>query len=114
MNRSIQRKNLLSFVSGVLLTSNTITGCLPVKTDSKLQSNESSKHIVTQCLAPQGNGGNWAATIGWMSEQIQFRINSLKTPKESTLLNLHCISGGSSGSVSTALLMTIMRQIRIY
>lgn len=102
------RKNLLSFISGVILTSNTITGCLPVKTDSTLQSNDSSKHIVTQCLAPQGNGGNWAATIGWMSEQIQFRINSLKSPKESTVLNLHCISGGSSGSVSTALLMTIM------
>lgn len=67
--------------------------------------------VFAQCFAPQGNGGNWAATLSWVSEQINVRVQeaiSLSQQGKRVGLYLGCMTGGSSGSVTTAVLSSIL------
>jgi hypothetical protein len=67
--------------------------------------------VFAQCFAPQGNGGNWAATLSWVSEQINVRVqeaNSLSQQGKRVGLYLGCMTGGSSGSVTTAVLSSVL------
>jgi hypothetical protein len=102
------RKNII-----ISLFACNLSSCIPVQETASTKSVESSNQI-SQCLAPQGNGGNWAATIGWMSEQLQYRINTISTPRNDTTVFLNCITGGSSGAVSTALVMTILSNQNLF
>lgn len=54
--------------------------------------------VVIQCLAPQGNGGNWASTLGWISELWMIRANQAEKSGNAGVY-LGCITGGSSGSI---------------
>jgi hypothetical protein len=67
--------------------------------------------IFAQCFAPQGNGGNWAATLAWVSETINLRILEADHERKNGKrvgLYLGCMTGGSSGSVVTATLSAIL------
>ena len=67
--------------------------------------------VFAECFAPQGNGGNWAATLSWVSEQINVRVQeaiSLSQQGKRVGLYLGCMTGGSSGSVTTAVLSSIL------
>jgi hypothetical protein len=54
-----------------------MAACKAFKPDSDTQSTAgktAGKPIaIVQCSIPQGNGGNWAATLGWISEQMIVR-----------------------------------------
>ncbi len=54
--------------------------------------------VLIQCLAPQGNGGNWASTLGWVSELWMIRAGQAEK-SGNTGVYLGCITGGSSGSI---------------
>ncbi|MEN9809344.1 MAG: hypothetical protein RLZZ488_911 [Pseudomonadota bacterium] len=67
--------------------------------------------VFAQCLAPQGNGGNYAATLTWVGEQIHVRIaeaKSLAQKGKRVGIYAGCMLGGSSGSVTTAVLSAIL------
>lgn len=67
--------------------------------------------ILAHCFAPQGNGGNWASTLGWMSEEIHLRIleaEALQKSGKSVAIHLGCMVGGSSGSVAAATLSAVL------
>ena len=67
--------------------------------------------VFAQCFAPQGNGGNWAATLGWLSETIHLRLLEADImAKQGKKVGLHfgCMVGGSSGSVATSVLSAIL------
>lgn len=77
--------------------------------------------VVIQCLAPQGNGGNWASTLGWVSEQWLQRAEAVAESevrsgfaKDSSWLYLACASGGSSGSGVTAVVMSVLQNEALF
>ena len=53
--------------------------------------------IIVQCNAPQGNGGNWASFLGWLSEQWRVRARDARSLEKSSgsaiKLDLRCMSG---------------------
>jgi hypothetical protein len=66
---------------------------------------------IVQCSIPQGNGGNWAATLGWISEQMMIRAEQaeqLTKSGRSVGIYLGCMLGGSSGSVVTNVVMRLL------
>ncbi len=85
--------------------------------DSKLSSNHQYYDvIISQCAVPQGNGGNWGATFGWLSETILKRYEeaiALQNQGKRVGLFLNCMAGGSSGSVATNVLMNILHNPHI-
>lgn len=67
--------------------------------------------VIAQCSIPQGNGGNWAATLGWVSEQMMVRAehaDRLSKDGRAVGIYLGCMAGGSSGSVVTNVVMRIL------
>jgi hypothetical protein len=66
---------------------------------------------LAHCFAPQGNGGNWASLLGWISEEINLRVSEgkrLEREGKSVGIFLGCYTGGSSGSVAGAVLSSIL------
>jgi hypothetical protein len=67
--------------------------------------------LLAHCFAPQGNGGNWASLLGWISEEINLRVSEgkrLEREGKSVGIFLGCYTGGSSGSVAGAVLSSIL------
>lgn len=96
---------LITATSAIFFT----TGCkskLPAGDFSTTLSSSGGEAVI-QCLTPEGNGGNWPATIGWMSEQLNQRALEFQN-QPSTKFYLQCMIGGSSGSASTALYMNVL------
>lgn len=84
--------------------------------ENLLNSNGSYARVVSQCMVTQGNGGNWPATIGWMSEQINQRILEAekKGLENETGFFLGCMAGGSSGSVATNVYMSLLSNKHLF
>jgi hypothetical protein len=85
------------------------------KTSEDSQTNAGSTNgkpvAIVQCSIPQGNGGNWAATLGWISEQMMIRAEQaeqLTKSGRSVGIYLGCMLGGSSGSVVTNVVMRLL------
>ncbi|MBM3382673.1 MAG: hypothetical protein FJY29_09570 [Betaproteobacteria bacterium] len=97
----------------IFMASISLTACKR-NTDAQpnVQSNTKSYDVVfAQCLAPQGNGGNYAATLTWVGEQIHVRIaeaKSLAQKGKRVGIYVGCMLGGSSGSVTAAVLSAIL------
>ena len=96
-----------------------LSGCKvksqPVSTE--LEARGSYDVILAQCLSPQGNGGNWASILGWVSEEINLRVSearSLTSEGKKVGIYLGCMTGGSSGSVSTATLSALLSNGRLF
>lgn len=81
--------------------------------ESKVAESQSGS-VGIQCLVPQGNGGNWGSTLGWMSEQLTQRAVSEKIRGQVTSFHLGCMAGGSSGSAATALYMTLLNNQNLF
>lgn len=69
--------------------------------------------VIAQCFAPQGNGGNYAATLAWMSETLRLRVQHAAEIEETTgrqvKFHLGCMTGGSSASQVTGIMMNILQ-----
>ena len=93
--------------------------CKTVPSDgeqTKLKSAAEYDVIITQCAAPQGNGSNWGATIGWLSETILKRAEEgVKLESQGFRVGLYmaCIAGGSSGSHVANIYMNVLRNPNI-
>lgn len=72
--------------------------------------------VITQCSSPQGNGSNWGATIGWLSETILKRAEEgLKYESQGKKVGIFvsCIAGGSSGSHVSNVFMNVLKNPNI-
>ena len=70
---------------------------------------------VIQCLTPQGNGGNWAATLGWIAEEWNLRADqALLAGGEKSWIYLKCGSGGSSGSGAMLTTMSLLQNPKLF
>jgi hypothetical protein len=73
--------------------------------------------ILAHCFSPQGNGGNWASLLGWVSEEINLRVSEAKVLEaqgKKVGIYLGCMTGGSSGSVSTATLSALLSNNQLF
>jgi hypothetical protein len=79
--------------------------------DADVVSVSKNKKVIVQCAIPQGNGGNWAATLGWLSEQMLVRAEQaeqLSTGGQQVSVFFGCMLGGSSGSIATNVVMRVL------
>lgn len=79
--------------------------------------NQYDANLLVQCSTPQGNGGNWAATLGWiaedwmvLSERASFVATQTGRP---TYVFMRCMSGGSSGSGATNVTMNLLKNTQV-
>ena len=102
----------MRMILGILIT--VIAGScktLSPSSEAKYQTQQKYDYIISQCLVPQGNGGNWASTLGWMSATLEQRHQEgLKLTNKGQKVGffLGCMAGGSSGSVATVLYMNLL------
>lgn len=70
-------------------------------------------NLIVQCGTPQGNGGNWAATLGWIAEDwmtLSERATLIQSKtSRPTYVFMRCMSGGSSGSAATNVTMNLLK-----
>ena len=64
--------------------------------------------VFVQCSVLQGNGYNWAATLGWLAGQVEIAAVQAKdyetrNPGRSAGIDLACVTGSSSGGFAAAL-----------
>ena len=95
-----------------IVTLPALISCKTVQDQSKTKSGSASYDtIITQCSVPEGNGGNWPATIGWLSETVHKRYleaqTIAKTGKRVGVF-LDCMAGSSSGSLATNILESVL------
>jgi hypothetical protein len=81
---------------------------------SRVQGTEDAKGrpVYLQCDAPKGNGGNWASSLGWISEQ--WLLKAEVAEHAGGLLYLHCMGGGSSGSATALVVMNLLRNENLF
>ncbi len=63
--------------------------------------------VFVQCLVLQGNGFNWAATLGWVSSQVAIAAQRAAEyerthPGRTAAIDFRCMTGSSSGGATTA------------
>jgi hypothetical protein len=79
---------------------------------------EKPSFVAVQCLAPQGNGGNWSSTLGWVSELWMTRAEQVEVAEgkepNTGWLYLACAAGGSSGSGVTATVMSLLQNQKLF
>jgi hypothetical protein len=108
----------LKHVACLSLILSSVLGCSPNREQDSSQGSDAAAAsgrqfdvLLAHCFAPQGNGGNWASTLGWMSEEIHLRIveaEALQKSGKSVGIHLGCMVGGSSGSVAAATLSAVL------
>lgn len=88
---------------------------------SSAASDDKPSFVIVQCVAPQGNGGNWGATLGWVAEEWMLRADQAQEAestgghgKDSSWINLACAAGGSSGSGVTNVIMALLRNEALF
>jgi hypothetical protein len=64
--------------------------------------------VFIQCAVSQGNGFNWASTLGWLSETTRQSANKVRSfekrhPGKKAYIDLQCFNGASSASFVAAL-----------
>lgn len=65
--------------------------------------------VFVQCHVVQGNGYNWASTIGWLAGQVDLAARRAATweaahPGRRAAVDLGCMTGSSSGGATASLL----------
>jgi hypothetical protein len=78
-------------------------------------SDESGRQkIVNLCHTSQGNGFNWAASLGWLSESFawQAQSNSVESLGKVTF-DVQCMAGSSSAAGTTVLLSALLENPRL-
>jgi hypothetical protein len=69
--------------------------------------------IFVQCVVMQGNGYNWAATLGWLSGQVELAVTragawEARNPGLRAGIDLRCATGSSSGAPVAAVLDALL------
>jgi hypothetical protein len=69
--------------------------------------------VFVQCMVVQGNGYNWASTLGWMASQVDyaaFRAEQYmrEHPGSTVAIDFDCMTGSSSGGASSRLFDTLL------
>lgn len=77
---------------------------------NELMRDSSLSKTSTWCVALSGNGGNWASTLGFISEALLLKVKQLEleASPESAKVNLRCSVGASSGAATTVLLRSLL------
>ncbi|NDR55882.1 hypothetical protein [Aliiruegeria sabulilitoris] len=83
-----------------------------------LSASESPDKVFVQCGVVQGNGYNWASTMGWLSAQVELaalRAQAFEdiSPGKRAAIDLSCFVGSSSGGFITAVLDHLLSNERI-
>ncbi len=70
-------------------------------------SNAVPDKVFVQCAVLQGNGFNWAATLGWLAGQVEIAAVraqdfEARNPGRSAGIDLSCVTGSSSGGFAAA------------
>jgi len=100
VSESISTANPL--VSEYLNTANPLVSA--IRAVSPAVDQASSSTASTWCVALSGNGGNWASTLGFISEALLLYVEEQSPQK----INLRCAVGGSSGAATTVLLRSLL------
>jgi len=100
VSESISTANPL--VSEYLNTANPLVSA--IRAVSPAVDQASSSTASTWCVALSGNGGNWASTLGFISEALLLYVEE-QSPRK---INLRCAVGGSSGAATTVLLRSLL------
>lgn len=74
--------------------------------------------VFVQCSVVQGNGYNWAATLGWLSSQVDLVAErattfALANPGATVAIDLACMTGSSSGGAATSLFDHLLANPRL-
>lgn len=74
--------------------------------------------VFVQCAVVQGNGFNWASTLGWLSGEVAQMADKAYTfqhnhPGKTAGVDLSCLTGSSSGSFVAALMDRLLRNPNI-
>lgn len=103
----------------LLILSSILSYGLNARSNSLIdQTVPSYEKILVQCTVPQGNGGNWASTLGWLSEELMMKSEyakqlELKSNKPIGIY-LDCMIGGSSASIATVVLMEVLNNKNLF
>jgi hypothetical protein len=102
----------------IALAAATTVGCSTRSDIAVLRSTSNNKaNLIVQCASPQGNGGNWATTLGWIAEEwmvLSERANFLQeSTNRPTYVFMRCMSGGSSGSGATNVTMNLLKNKKV-
>lgn len=78
----------------------------------------SPDRVFLECAVVQGNGFNWAATIGWMAGQFEraaLRAEAFeaRNPGQSAFVDPYCFTGSSSGGAVASLLDRLLTNPRL-
>lgn len=86
--------------------------------EGTLFASEAPDRVFVQCGVVQGNGYNWASTMGWLSAQVELaalRAQAFEdtSPGKRAAIDLSCFIGSSSGGFITAILDHLLSNERV-
>jgi hypothetical protein len=95
-----------------------VSGCKTRGFGGKLSSSLNDAPVVlVHCMSPQGNGGNWAATLGWIASDYEVLAEraSLMAARGTRPVYIYprCFSGGSSGSGAANVVMGLLANDKV-
>lgn len=74
--------------------------------------------VLVHCMSPQGNGGNWAATLGWVASDFELVAQRAELMGQAgskrVFVYPRCFSGGSSGSAATNVMMSLFENEKLF
>jgi hypothetical protein len=72
------------------------------------------QRVVQLCHTSQGNGFNWAASHGWLSESFAWQArNEPGGAQDKVLFDIQCMAGSSSAAGTTVLLSALLENPRL-
>jgi hypothetical protein len=76
------------------------------------------ERVFVSCAAAQGNGFNWAATLGWMAAEAELAAARAAAwagarPDRRAAVDLRCFTGSSSGAFAAAVLDALLSNPRL-
>jgi hypothetical protein len=76
------------------------------------------RRVFVTCAVAQGNGFNWAATLGWLAAEAELAAAraaawAAAAPDREAALDLACFTGSSSGSFAGATLAALLANPRL-
>ena len=85
--------------------------CLPLAGPAR--SGSVTDKVFVQCAVVQGNGYNWASTLGWLAAQVELvalraRAFEASEPARRAAIDLSCFVGSSSGGFVAAVMDNLL------
>ena len=90
--------------------------CLPLAGPAR--SGSVTDKVFVQCAVVQGNGYNWASTLGWLAAQVELvalraRAFEASEPARRAAIDLSCFVGSSSGGFVAAVMDNLLSNGRV-